>query len=156
MIFQGSKRYPVQDIVLHCTATDPDFMLGNTSLARVAEVRRWHTDPKPKGRGWDDIGYHWLVDRDGTVLPGRAETTIGAGVMGFNNGVIHISMFGGKDSSENDKFSSNFTEAQAAAVLKLIASIKLRTDIKRISGHNEHAAKACPGFRVPAWLKEAE
>ena len=23
----------------------------------VAEIRRWHTDPPPKGNGWNDIGY---------------------------------------------------------------------------------------------------
>lgn len=155
MIYQGAKRYPVNHIVVHCTDTRPDFLPKATSAKRVAEVARWHTLPPPEGRGWKAIGYHWLIDRDGTVIAGRPETTIGAGVVDFNRGVIHISLFGGHGSNEKDAFSDHFTEAQAVALRKLIDSIKLRTDVKTITGHNQHAAKACPGFQVPAWLKEA-
>ena len=151
LIYQGSARYPVDEIVLHCSDTRPDWMQGGASFAqRYRELRRWHM----QDRGWNDIGYHWVVDRDGEILPGRPETTIGAGVLGHNNGVIHVCLLGGYGSAETDQFTEHFTAQQARAVLSLIGSIAGRTRISRIYGHNEWAAKACPGFYVPTWLKE--
>ena len=126
-------------------------MGGSFGLAhRFRELRRWHM----QDRGWSDIGYHWVIDRDGEFMPGRAETTIGAGVLGHNNGVIHICLLGGYGAAETDQFRDHFTAEQARCVLSLIGNIAGRTRITRISGHNEWAAKACPGFYVPTWLKE--
>jgi peptidoglycan hydrolase-like protein with peptidoglycan-binding domain len=149
-MYQGSARYLIDEIVLHCSDTRPDWMAGATFAARFAEIRRWHM----QDRGWKDIGYHWVIDRDGSLLAGRPETVIGAGVASHNNGVIHISMLGGHGSAETDRFSEHFTLAQDAAVRGLIRAITARTTITRVSGHNEWAAKACPGFYVPSWLKE--
>lgn len=106
-----------------------------------------------KERGWRDIGYHWVIDRDGTVMHGRKETEVGAHVAGHNSGTIGISLFGGITSKTHDKFSKNFTAAQADALRNLIEQIKSRTDIKLIRGHNQvDSGKACPGFWVPDWL----
>jgi deoxyribodipyrimidine photo-lyase len=60
MILQGAARYPVREIILHCSATRPEWM-GNALLAaKLAEIRRWHM----QDRGWRNIGYHWLLDFD--------------------------------------------------------------------------------------------
>lgn len=152
MIYQGvSARYPVHEIVVHCSATRPDWMDGKSFDAQVAEIRRWHV----RDNGWRDIGYHWLIGRKGEVLAGRPETEIGAGVVGHNTGVIHVCLIGGHGSSENDRFSAHFTAAQDVTLRQLLQGIGMRTQITRISGHNEWAAKACPGFTVPEWLKES-
>ncbi|MCA3738768.1 MAG: hypothetical protein IM673_12020, partial [Phenylobacterium sp.] len=67
MIFQGATRYPVREIILHCSATRPEWM-GNAPLsAKRAEIRRWHM----QDRGWRTIGYHWLIDFDGQRAAGR-------------------------------------------------------------------------------------
>lgn len=152
MIYQGSARYPVREIAVHCSATLPDWLAGASLAAKVAEIRRWHTLPKPQGRGWKDIGYHWIIDRDGTILPGRSETVIGAGIESHNNGVIHCCLIGGHGSAETDDFSDHFTTDQDKALRSKIADIRGRTAINKISGHNEYAAKACPGFTVSEWL----
>lgn len=151
IIFQGSARVPVTEIVIHCSATRPTWFAKEGFQAKRAEIRRWHM----QDRGWRDIGYHWLIDRDGSVLPGRAETVIGAGVEGHNRGVLHLCLIGGHGSAADDPFSRHFTAGQAFALKKLIAGISTRTRITRISGHNEWARKACPGFGVPSWLEEA-
>lgn len=151
VIYQGSARYPVEEIVVHCSATRPDWIANATLAEQRAEIRRWHVEDN----GWSDIGYHWLTGRDGSILAGRPETVIGAGVEGHNRGVIHICLIGGAGSSETDPFSRNFTQRQDVSLRQLIQGISMRTGIKRISGHNEYAAKACPGFNVPGWLKEA-
>ena len=151
LIYQGSKRYPVNEIVVHCSATRPDWMAGSGLAAQVAEIRRWHM----QDNGWKDIGYHWIIGRDGKILPGRAETTIGAGVVGHNNGVIHVTLIGGAGSAETDRFADHFTPSQDVTLRQQLQAIGMRTQIRRISGHNEWAAKACPGFTVTSWLKEA-
>ena len=151
MLFQGAARIPIREIVVHCAATRPDWMADTTFAARVAEIRRWHV----RDRGWRDIGYHWLIDRDGAWLPGRAETVIGAGVEGHNRGVIHICLLGGAGSAATDRFARHFTADQDISLRDLIDRISDRTSITRVNGHNDHAAKACPGFIVRNWLAEA-
>lgn len=148
-IRQGAAGYLVTEIVVHCSATPASWYAGKASREKVSEIRRWHVED----RKWRDIGYHYVIDTNGTVLPGRAETVIGAGVEGHNRGVIHICLIGGSGSAATDPFERNFTPHQAAALRKVLASIKLRTPIIRISGHNEWAAKSCPGFSVPKWLE---
>ena len=144
MIFQGSARYPVDEIVIHSAATHPDWMRGQPLTAKRKEIDRWHREE----RGWRKIGYHHLIDRDGAILPGRAETEIGAGVEGHNRGVIHICLIGGAGSSANDPFERKFTKAQDRALRGLIDAIRAETASTRITGHNDHAAKACPDFVV--------
>lgn len=147
LIRHGNR--PVDTIFVHCSATRPDWMERAPLAQKVAEITRWH-----KQRGWDTIGYHWIIDRDGTVVAGRPEKVPGAHVAKHNTGSIGICLVGGHGSSENDPFGKNFTPEQDAALRKLIDSIKSRTDIKRVRGHNEVAAKACPGFSVKHWLSK--
>lgn len=142
----------IDTIFIHCSATRADWMIGKPLADKVSEIKRWHTDPKPKGRGWRDIGYHWLIDRDGRAIAGRTpETRPGAHARGHNEGSIAICLLGGHGSSENDAFEDNFTPEQDAALRKLIAEIGARHPIKHVRGHNEVAAKACPGFNVSMW-----
>lgn len=149
MIYHGKARIPVTGIFVHCTATPSDWRSGASSAVRVEAIRQMHI----KERGWRDIGYHWLIDRDGTVLPGREETEIGAHVAGHNSGTIGISLFGGITSKPKDPFLKNFTAQQGGTLLDLIGDIRARTTIITIRGHNEvDSGKACPGFWVPDWL----
>jgi len=150
VIRQGAAGYAVDEIIVHCAATRADWMAGRPLAEKVAEIRRWH-----RAKGWRDIGYHWIIDRDGKVLPGRPETAIGAHVASHNRGTIGICLLGGHGSSETDPFARNYTPQQDITLRQMIAAIGLRTAIKRISGHNEYAAKACPGFDVSTWLKGA-
>lgn len=148
MICQGKAHYPVTEIILHCADTRPDWLAGRSLAEKVAEIRRWHVQE----RGWRDIGYHWVIDRDGAVAPGRRETEIGAHVEGHNRGTIGICLLGGFGAKADDPFEKNFTAAQAATVRRLVGEIKGRTAIRNVSGHNDYAAKACPGFRVGTFL----
>lgn len=141
-------------IFIHCTATRDDFMAETTGLERVSEIRHWHTDPKPKGRGWSDIGYHKLIDRDGTIYDGRPEHRQGAHVRGYNKDTLAVALFGGHGSSENDAFADNFTPEQDKALRKVIRDWKAdHPTITKVRGHNEVAAKACPGFQVSRWIE---
>ena len=158
MIYQGLKRYPVREIVIHCADTLPDWLqnkrlsAGSILKNQFNEIKRWHTSAPPVGRGWNDFAYHWLIGRSGGLMAGRLETTIGSGVLNHNAGVIHCCLVGGHGSAATDDFGEHFTDAQSWVLRQLIRGIGTRTKITHIAGHNEYAAKACPGFNVPAWL----
>lgn len=142
----------IDEIIVHCTATRPDWWTGTSAQVKTNEVRNWHTS-----KGWSDIGYHYLIDRDGAVVTGRPLDRTGAHVKGHNTGTVGISLFGGFGGSAGDNFADNFTEDQERALLDLIAKLKAdHPSITKISGHNQYAAKACPCFSVPAWLKKAQ
>lgn len=143
MIYQGSANYPVDEIIIHCSATRPEWMQDSSIVDKRDEIDRWH-----KQRGWKGIGYHIVIDRDGTYAFGRKYEDIGAHVSGKNKGTIGICLIGGHGSNENDKFEEHFTEAQRKRLKAFIDEIAQRTKIVKVSGHNEYAAKACPGFRV--------
>ena len=138
----------ITEAIVHCTATRPEWWAGKRTSEKVREIKRWHVED----RGWSDIGYHYLIDRDGTVATGRPMERNGAHVQGHNTGTIGISLFGGFGSSENDAFEENFTPEQDAALRKLLDDLKARYGFTKVTGHNQYAAKACPGFSVPRWL----
>lgn len=138
----------ITGIIIHCSATKPDWMAGASADAKRDEIRRWHVE----GNGWSDIGYHYLIDRNGTIVEGRPIERDGAHVKGHNKGTIGICLLGGHGSSENDAFADNFTEAQDLALRGLIDLMQKAYGKVPVTGHNEYAAKACPGFRVSRWL----
>ena len=140
----------IDEIILHCTATRADWASDQSTDWKVAQVRSWHMN----GNGWRDIGYHYLVDRDGTVAAGRPVPQTGAHTRGHNKGTIGIALFGGHGSSVDDEFHDNYTDAQMKALDQLIADLKSDFPITRVSGHNEYANKACPGFNVPLYFHD--
>lgn len=140
----------INEIIIHCAATRPEWMEGQSVDAKRDEIRRWHVN----GNGWQDIGYHYLIDRDGQVARGRALETQGAHTSGHNANSIGICLVGGHGSSMNDPFSKNYTDAQDQALRVLINELQVRIPgIRKITGHNDYTkAKACPGFNVARWL----
>lgn len=124
-------------------------MQGNSANEKMMEIRRWHMSAPLK---WSDNGYHYGIDRDGTVVVGRPLSRVPASVKGHNRGTVAIVLFGGHGSNENDQFSDHFTAEQDASLRSLLALLKTHYPIQKVSGHNEYAAKACPGFQVRAWL----
>lgn len=143
----------IDTIIVHCTATRPNWWGDRRPEEKVAEVRRWHTEE----RGWSDIGYHVLIDRDGTVVDGRPIEKAGAHAKNHNKTSIGISLFGGHGGSQDDKFEENFTPEQDRALRKVIAQLRMEyPGINTVIGHNEVSPKMCPCFKVDEWLKNAE
>ena len=66
-------------IVVHCSAVRP----GQQSSAK--DIDNWHKD-----KGWNGIGYHYVVRRDGTVETGRHLSVVGAHVVGHKIGRAHV------------------------------------------------------------------
>lgn len=132
----------IDKIIIHCTATPPRMDIG------VDEVRRWH-----KQRGWSDIGYHYLIRRDGAIEEGRPIDVIGAHCKGYNANSIGIVYVGGV--AEDGKTpEDNRTYPQRMSLIRLILQLKAKYPNVAIHGHNEFSYKACPSFDVQEWKQE--
>ena len=148
-----SKIKTVRYIVVHCSATPATRDIG------VSEIRAMH-----KQRGFNDVGYHYVIRRDGRVEKGRADTVMGAHVSGFNAESLGICMVGGingKGWSEQ-----NFTPDQFTALRTLLDQLKATHAAAEILGHRDLSPdknrdgkisrnewlKDCPCFDVRHWL----
>lgn len=126
---------PISEIIIHCTATPDGRDL------HVDDITRYHLQ-----RGFETIGYHYLIALDGTVERGRDATLIGAHCLGHNDRSIGVAYVGGigKDGAPAD----TRTPAQRRAMSQLVADLRLRYPLSTVHGHCEFAAKACPCFDV--------
>jgi len=139
----------INEIIVHCTATPPNFMADATPAQRVDEVRRWHVEDN----AWSAVGYHFLVDRGGQLLNGRPISKAGAHVKSHNSDTIGVSLFGGKGGTKDQAFEDNFTPKQGETLRKLIDRLQSEYGPGlKVSGHQEYANKACPCFDVRRWL----
>lgn len=138
----------IRCVILHCADTPPEWMAGKPLADKVAEIRLWHMSPP---RRWSDIGYHYVVDRDGAVAPGRPESRVGAHTLGHNKDSIGVCLIGGRLSSPTDPPEKHFTARQLAETRRLVDALTLRYPGATVHGHNEFAARACPGFDARAW-----
>lgn len=130
---------PVNKIIIHCSATE----LGNDYS--LEEIRRWHLL-----RGFNDVGYHYIIQTNGYVLKGRPLSKVGAHCYGYNKNSIGVCYIGGL---HNGKPCDTRTKEQKHALRELIASLKRMYPGATIHGHNEFANKACPCFDVSKEFK---
>lgn len=93
----------INKIIMHCTASREGQPLT------VADIDKMH-----RARGWNGIGYHYVVYADGSVHKGRSVEKAGAHVSGHNADSIGICYVGGLDGSGNPK--DTRTEVQKAAI----------------------------------------
>lgn len=135
-------------VIVHCSATPKDMDIG------VKEIRKWHTDQAPEGRGWADIGYHYVIRRSGTVETGRPLHIKGAHTLHHNDDSIGICLVGGTDSNDRNKAEANFNLSQYKALDNLIESLQHEFGQLKIFGHRDFTnKKACPCFDVKALLE---
>lgn len=134
----------IKYIVVHCTATPT-----NTTIEAIKNY--WKNNLK-----WKNNGYHYIIQRDGTVVNITPENQIANGVAGFNQHCIHMSYIGGVDG--NNKPMDNRNDLQKEAMFNLIMKLHHRYPNAEIKGHRDFpkVQKACPSFDVKQWLKEYE
>ena len=125
----------INKIIVHCSATPEGRDVS------VDTVRDWHLD-----RGWSDIGYHYVIELDGTIKEGRPVERQGAHVRGLNKNSIGICYIGGCDAKMSPKDTRN--ESQREALEYLINDLMNTYPNSTLHGHNEFSSKACPSFNV--------
>jgi N-acetylmuramoyl-L-alanine amidase len=111
--------------IIHCSDSD---------YGDVATLRKWHLQ-----RGFNDIGYHFIIRRDGEIEVGRPLSQIGAHAKGYNGISIGTCLIGKED----------FTARQFSQLRKLHADLLQQFPGIEVQAHNElNANKTCPNFDV--------
>lgn len=126
----------IDKIIVHCSAT-PE---GRHTT--VEEIRQWHLQ-----RGWNDIGYHYVIYLDGTIHKGRPESVVGAHCSGYNKNSIGVCYIGGV-AKDGKTPKDTRTEGQKRALIEILRRLKKDYPKATLHGHNEFANKACPSFNV--------
>lgn len=124
----------VDKIIVHCSATPEGRDV------KIETIKGWHVNE----RGWSDIGYHWVIELDGSINKGRPESRSGAHARGYNSTSIGVCYVGGVDSEMNPK--DTRTVAQKSALHCLLLDLKGRYPHAEIIGHCDVSSKACPSF----------
>lgn len=126
----------IDTIIIHCSAT-PEGRDVSTET-----IKQWHLN-----RGWSDIGYHFIIELNGTVNIGRPIERSGAHARGYNSTSIGICYVGGCDKDMKPK--DTMTEEQFNACMALIIDLQSSyPTIDKVIGHNDVSNKACPSFNV--------
>lgn len=153
-------------IVIHCAASKNGYMLGTSRQTAAERIDEWHA-----ARGFKrnpdairetrshlrHIGYHYVIDADGSLMGGRAEGETGAHVKGHNTGSLGICLAG----------TDAFTRAQWQTLAELIQILTAENPQAGICGHRDLSPdldgdgtvephewlKTCPGFDVADWLQ---
>ena len=123
---------------------------GDTGAASIRKFHVTKDDPKTKtveGNGWRDIGYHWVIRKDGRVEAGRPLDQLGAHLEGAND-TWGVCLSGDGDSEL-------WTPAQLESFLTLAETVCRQQgwDAEKVIGHREGparlgakpTAKRCPG-----------
>ena len=133
-------------IAVHGAATGAGMDIG------AEEITRWHTDKPPRGNGWSDIGYHYVIRRDGALEAGRPVAKAGAHIRGHNANSIGVCLVGSGHPRPN------YTAPQYIALHGLLTQLIRKHPNARIAGHFElDAGKPhCPGFDVASFIARKE
>ncbi|WP_099192248.1 peptidoglycan recognition protein family protein [Tepidibacter mesophilus] len=123
-------------IVIHHSATD---------TGDIESFRRYHIS-----KGWRDVGYHYVINKEGSLQKGRVENDTAAACKEakMNYKGIHICLTGNFDNYEPNN-------NQFATLIKIVNDIMKRHNIptNNIKKHTDYAHyKSCPGLKFP-WTR---
>jgi N-acetylmuramoyl-L-alanine amidase len=137
---------PIDGLVIHCSATVPSLNIGKV------EINSWHM-----ARGFNGIGYSFVIRRNGSVEDGRPVEVPGAHVHGHNARTIGICLVGGLDANQRacSDFMAAYNPVMDAALAKLVKQLLQRWPRATVLGHRDYpdVAKSCPCFSVRDWCR---
>lgn len=125
----------IKKLVIHCSDT------CDTDNLTALDIHKMHLQ-----FGWDGIGYHKVITRQGLIENGRPEFWIGAHVKGINKISLGVCLIG----------RNIFTEAQFDSLESVLRKWKTIYPNTVILGHHEaiETQKTCPNFNVQIWLQK--
>ncbi|WOG28735.1 N-acetylmuramoyl-L-alanine amidase [Endozoicomonas sp. 8E] len=137
------KRKETNYIVVHCSDTRAN------QHVTFDDIKRWHT----MERAFLDIGYHWVIERDGSAKQGRLIEDWGAHVKYHNHESVGICLVGGLN--EHNEPEDNFTPEQKRMLKLLVAGHQAIYPNAVVHGHHHFSkVKTCPNFDVHRWLRQ--
>jgi hypothetical protein len=120
----------IKKVILHCSASSlPEH-------DNVESIRKWHVEEN----GWKDIGYHFVITRNGDVHKCRDIKDVGAHCIGHNLDSVGICLTG----------ETEFTPDQYFSLAWLLADvINDNPSIVEVKPHNYYnKEKDCPNFKL--------
>lgn len=147
-------RKVTNGLAIHCTATPEGRNVDATDV-----------DAMHRAKGWEGIGYHYIVHLDGSIEAGRPENCVGSHIEGRNHDLLGIVYAGGLD--VHGKAKDTRTPDQKDGLAHLVKSLNAKYKLKSIGGHRDYSPdknhdgiiesyewlKDCPCFDVKSWLK---
>lgn len=124
----------INEIIVHCSAT------AEGKDYTVAQIKQWHLQ-----RGFSDIGYHYVIYRDGTTHNGRDVNISGAHCTGHNSHSVGVCYIGGC-ATDGKTPKDTRTDVQKASLSDLLKELKKLYPKATIHSHKDYANKACPSF----------
>lgn len=144
------SRRRIDYIAVHCTATPEGRDLT------VEQIRKQH-----KAQGWSDVGYHYIIYRNGTVHLGRDVDISGAHVSGYNANSIGIAYVGGLENRPGVAYNKlkakdTRTDAQKTSLMALLTDLRKLYPKAVIQGHRDFSPdKNHDGVISPdEWVKD--
>ena len=132
MIDNLINKNKIKYLVIHCSDTEDNMDIG------AIEIHKMHLK-----FGWNGVGYHKIICRNGEIENGRPEYWAGAHARGFNEISLGVCLIGKK----------NFTKKQFKSLEKILRIWKKKYPKTEIIGHYviSDTKKTCPNFDVKKW-----
>ena len=129
------SKNEVKKLVIHCSDTP------NTENLTALDIHKMHLS-----FGWDGIGYHKVIQRNGKIENGRPEFWIGAHTYGINEISLGICLIG----------RNKFTVKQYSSLKDVLKKWVKDYPQAEILGHSDaiFTKKTCPNFDVKKWCRE--
>lgn len=118
--------FPITTIVIHCSATQNGKPLRTPNHSAAQIIDGWHEqrgfkrnpiNTKHFNPHLNHIGYHFVIDTDGSIETGRQEGENGAHVKGHNTHSLGICLVGGISITSKNVW--RYTERQWQALHRL-------------------------------------
>lgn len=127
-------RRQTQAVILHH---------AEASNATVEAVNDWHLE-----RGWNGIGYHFYIRKDGGVYRGRPEWALGAHAVGANDWSVGVCC-------EGAYMTETMPQKQLDSLKELLRGLRERYGRVKLLRHRDVGQTDCPGDRFP-WAEVKE
>lgn len=124
----------INEIIVHCSATPEGRDVT------IDQLTAFH-----RQQGFQTIGYHYVVYRDGSCHIGRPLTMVGAHCKGHNAHSIGICYVGGM-TPDGKTPKDTRTPEQRLALARLLSVLHVQFPNATLHGHREFANKDCPSF----------
>lgn len=128
---------PLRLTLHHTEMAQP--MTRSDAVTELQVIQDFHI----QGRGWIDIGYHFLIDGAGRVWEGRPHSVIGAHVRNKNDGNVGIALLGNFHPPSAHRPTAAQIKAFVALARRLTAAYSMEP--RQILGHRDQQGTSCPG-----------
>lgn len=108
----------------------------------VESIAAFHVRPKDQGgRGWDAIGYHFVIDGAGLLHAGRDVAVVGAHAKGDNTHSVGVCVVG-----DNTTPGREWTDKQKKVLAAFVACLRIQFPGAAVLPHHANQNTACPGI----------